>query len=164
MVIAIFVIICAAFYAALRITHIHFVMNLTRSIKPGIYLVHEDNRAALRLGDYVEIRVPQAYIPYIYGRGYLKTGMTLIKQVGALPADTLCIFPEHFTINGTTIGKIFEKDSRGLALPVHPGCSVVDNGYFVPIGTNEEKSFDGRYMGEISQNEIIGKAEPVWIF
>lgn len=143
---------------------IHIIINPSSSLPQGFYLVKAGLENSLKIGDIVEMQVPPEFKNYLYGRGWLLADSTLLKQVGGLPGDTYCVYKTRFLVNNIDKGKVFEQDRQGRDLPRISGCKSIDKGNFLPIATNSERSFDGRYMGEITQKYVIGKAIPLWIF
>ena len=101
-----------------------------------------------------------------YGGGSLKKKAPLIKYVGAVEGDEVCVVNNTLFINKQNNGIIFDTDSQGLSLSkvLPKGCTMVEPGFFLPIGLANQKSLDGRYIGFIKSDSIIGEAKPLWIF
>ena len=140
----------------------HLTYNFSPSVPCGFYLVIASDKDDIKTGDYVEFIPPDAFRPYLYGRGWLDDNMTITKQVGGLEGTTFCVKEGSFTVKGKYVGKVFVKDRLGLPLPVISGCRKVGAGEFLPVGNHHERSFDGRYMGAVPRKLIIGKAIPLW--
>jgi conjugative transfer signal peptidase TraF len=138
------------------------ILNYTASMPLGIYQrvpIH-----TWRHGMVVVITPSSSDKALIAARGWLmKTGV-LIKPIGALPGDQVCIQNDTVTVNGKAVGPVFAKDSHGLPLPVIRGCFVLPQGTVFPLSTHSAHSFDGRYFGAIPMAQVLGEARPVWIF
>lgn len=138
-------------------------LNFTGSEPMGIYHAEKLDRPPRR-GDMVIMSVPDRFKRYVYGRRWLPEGWPLLKHVGAVPGDLFCIRGGHLTINGAIIGPVFQSDHEGMPLPRLEGCRRVPAGHFLPVAAGLQSSFDGRYMGSVSQSEIRGLAKPVLTF
>jgi type IV secretory pathway protease TraF len=93
-----------------------------------------------------------------------QAGVPLLKAIGAVAGDVVCINDEAFSINGTPVGPVARVDGKGLPLPQLRGCFTIEAGYFLPVSGYSERSFDGRYMGPQPLSVIMGKATPLWTF
>lgn len=140
-----------------------FYINTSPSQPLGIYRALKfDGR--LDAGDLVLFKPPKAMHSYVYGRGWLKEGRMMLKNVGALPGDLYEVTDEAITINGQYVGPISKVDSDGLPMPCLRGRFKVNEGEFLPISTHIPNSFDGRYFGAVSIKEIKAKAVLVYRF
>lgn len=140
--------------------HHQFILNLSSSVPLGVYFLNGSEN--YMRGDLVLFDVPDNAKSLIYGRGFLPEGWPLIKKIGALPGDRVCI-DETLTINGTILGPVLKADNKSRALPQMRGCFSVAPGYFFPIATTA-RTIDGRYFGPVAINTIKGKATPIFIF
>lgn len=138
-------------------------LNLTRSEPLGLYRM-EKLDGEVRRGDMVFMSIPSEFRTYVYGRKWLPRGWPLLKHVGAVSGDVFCCQASTFSINGVPIGPVYHADSDGLPLPHLEGCGQVPVGHFLPVATGIKTSFDGRYMGPVSQSEIKGLARPILVF
>src|SRR5689334_6236144 len=64
--------------------------NLRESEPPGLYRM-EKLDGTLKRGELVIMKVPAGYRHYVYGRGWIREGWTLFKEIGGLPGDTFCV-------------------------------------------------------------------------
>lgn len=134
-----------------------FVVNLTPSIKTGIYFVLPVNKDELKIGDIVLFSMPDEIDKFVHEREYITNNChTFLKEIGALEKDRIKIENEKLYINDKFIGKIEKKDTLGRELPQITSFTVPKD-YFFPIGTHQ-KSFDGRYYGKIDIKLIEKKA------
>ncbi len=138
------------------------VLNYTASMPLGIYQrvpIH-----TWRHGMVVVITPSPSDKALFAARGWLMKRGVLIKPIGALPGDQVCIHNDTVTVNGKIVGPVFETDSHGLPLPVVRGCFVLPQGTVFPFSTFNAHSFDGRYFGAIPMAQVLGEARPVWTF
>lgn len=138
------------------------ILNYTASTPLGIYQrvpIH-----TWRHGMMVVITPSPSDKALFAARGWLMKNGVLIKPIGALPGDQVCIHNDTVTINGKEAGPVFAMDSHGLPLPVIRGCFVLPRGTVFPFSTYSAHSFDGRYFGAISMAQVLGEARPVWTF
>jgi len=139
-------------------------INETPSEPKGIYRLIRRAPGAYQRGMYVIFPVPAEFRAVVYGRGWLRDGIPMLKEILGMPGDRVCITRDALRINERYIGPVFERDGRGLALPQTQGCFVVPEGYLFPASQHLANSFDGRYFGAIPINDVTGEARPVWTF
>jgi conjugative transfer signal peptidase TraF len=134
-----------------------FYVNLTPSVPRGLYLVDTHQRDPVT-GSYVLFTPPDAAAAILYGRGYLRPGAPLVKQVHGLPGDAYCVTDQAIRIAGQVLGPVSLIDSKGRPLPRLRGCFTVPDASFLPLGLGLPNSFDGRYFGAVSDALIVGRA------
>ena len=153
-----------AFVLALRLLWplfgVPLLINTTASEPRGVYRVAQ--RPAYTRGMLVVLPVPASVASLVTDRGWLPRGVPLIKGVGAVAGDRVCVTEEAVTVNGNIVGPVYARDSDGRPLPVIRGCVRVLAGAFWPLSAYAMKSFDGRYMGAQPLSAIVGEAVPVW--
>jgi len=138
------------------------ILNYTASMPLGIY-----QRVPIQTWRHgmVVVITPSSSDKALFAvRGWLMKQGVLIKPLGALPGDQVCIQSDTVTINGKAVGPVFAKDSHGLPLPVIRSCFVLAPGTVFPFSTYSAHSFDGRYFGAIPMAQVLGEARPVWTF
>jgi conjugative transfer signal peptidase TraF len=140
------------------------VINATRSEPMGLYRLRPQEAGAYRRGMRVVFPVPPAFLEMVYGRGWLRPGVPLLKTIVALAGDEVCIREEHFEVNGRTLGPVYAVDSTGASMPRIRGCFAIPMGFFFPAGTYHPRSFDGRYIGPQPLSALRGEAQPLWTF
>lgn len=153
--------VCAAalLSAALPLSRI-LIWNATASVPTGLY--HIGDAAGLRIGERVAIDPPPRLRDYLATRGYLPTGVPLLKDIAALPGDTVCRRGQTITINGARAGVALALDSLGRALPVWQGCQAIAADEIFVMNQRAPGSFDGRYFGPIPRGRLLGRASSVW--
>lgn len=117
----------------------------------------------LTVGQYVIIPVPAAVRDLVYGRGWLKDGTPMLKQVGAVEGDRVTITDAGIYINDRYFGPVFTEDSEGLPVPQLRGSFVILPGEFLPLNPYE-RSFDGRYFGPVPIASVENAVEPLWTY
>jgi conjugative transfer signal peptidase TraF len=140
------------------------MLNYTHSEPYGIYRLERIPAGQLTRGMMVAFPVPESFRDLVVERGWVNAGHPLMKQIGALAGDEVCMSDSSLRINGQRMGPVFTVDSLGRAMPSVRGCMKVKPGEFFPLSTFDEKSFDGRYIGAVPLSAITGKLEPLWTF
>jgi len=140
------------------------LINETVSEPQGFYRLVSLDSTQYRRGTYVVFPVPVAVRSLVYGRGWIRESIPLLKELVGLSGDRVCITATRVDINGTTLGPVLSRDTQGLPLPQLRGCFVVQPGYFFAASRHSEKSFDGRYFGALPLSILSGEAVPLWTF
>lgn len=140
------------------------LINETPSEPRGIYRVVRHAPRDYQRGMYVIFPVPAELHAVVYGRGWLREGIPLLKELLGMPGDRVCISQTMLRINQRYIGPVFDRDSHGMPLPQHPGCFVIPEGQVFPATGHLPNSFDGRYFGPVPIRDLTGEARPVWTF
>jgi len=143
---------------------LEIVINVSASEPVGFYRIVPPSPSGFHRGLMVIFPVPTPFESLVYGRGWEKPGTPLLKNIGALAGDSVCILDTVFEINGTPIGPVAERDRSGLPLPRIRGCFRIEAGYFLPVSAYNARSFDGRYLGPQPLSVITGEAKPLWTF
>lgn len=136
------------------------VWNTTASAPRGLYLI--EPAKVLRAGERTALRPPAALEQYLAERGYLPSGVPLVKEVAGLGGDTVCRLGLEITVNGRYVGKARKADSRGRNLPAWQGCRTLKAGDIFVMNPRAQDSFDGRYFGALGRENLLGRAVPVW--
>jgi conjugative transfer signal peptidase TraF len=147
-----------------QLAGLELVINATASEPAGFYRILPPRPVQFHRGMLVIFPVPAPFQSMVYGRGWEKPGTPLLKNIGALAGDTVCVRNTVYEINGTPMGPVAERDRTGLPLPKIRGCFRIEEGYFLPVSDHSERSFDGRYMGPQPLSAITGEAQPLWTF
>lgn len=137
------------------------VWNASDSLPRGLYALRPV--AELRPGMLVAIRPPASLAFYLAGRGYLPTGVPLLKPVAGLPGQRICRTGRRVSIDGLTAGMARFHDSRQRPLPVWQGCRLLRQGEIFLMNSAVSDSLDSRYFGPLPMVQILGEAMPLWI-
>lgn len=145
--------------AALPLARV-LVWNATASVPTGLY--HIRGKASLHVGERVAIDPPPELRTYLAERGYLPSGVPLLKEIAALRGDRVCRIGLVITINGAEVGLARRLDSQARPLPDWQGCQTIRADQIFVMNRSAPDSFDGRYFGPIARSHVIGRASPVW--
>lgn len=136
------------------------VWNATASVPTGLYAIR--GRASLHVGERVAIEPPPELRRLLVTRGYLPTGVPLLKRIAAISGQHICRFGHGVTIDGQFVGAARARDRLGRALPAWFGCRTLRTGELFVMNPAAPDSFDGRYFGVLRMANVIGRATPVW--
>ncbi|PAL19878.1 S26 family signal peptidase [Sphingopyxis sp. GW247-27LB] len=136
------------------------VWNATASVPTGLYAIR--GRASLHVGERVAIEPPPPLRHLLATRGYLPTGVPLLKRVAAVSGQRVCRFGHGVTIDGKFVGAARARDRLDRSLPAWFGCRTLHSGELFVMNPAAPDSFDGRYFGMLRLTDVIGRATPVW--
>lgn len=136
------------------------VWNATASVPTGLYAIR--GRASLHVGERVAIEPPQPLRHLLVTRGYLPTGVPMLKRVAAVSGQRVCRFGHGVTIDGKSVGAARARDRLDRPLPAWFGCRTLHSGELFVMNPAAPDSFDGRYFGVLRMADVIGRATPVW--
>jgi conjugative transfer signal peptidase TraF len=136
------------------------VWNAIASVPTGLYAIR--GKASLHVGERVAIEPPPELRGLLAERGYLPTGMPLIKRIAAVSGERVCRFGHAVTIDGAYVGVARARDRLGRPLLVWSGCRTLRTGELFVMNPAAPDSFDGRYFGVLRIADVIGRATPVW--
>ncbi len=142
--------------------HTSLVWNLSASVPIGLYVI---DAGAPKLDDYVLIRLPVVVAELASGRGYLPTGIALLKKVSATQNDRVCRIGKQILINGIDRARAAATDLSGRPMPIWTGCRRLEAGDVFLLGGGPD-SFDSRYFGPVAAGDVVGRATPLhtWLF
>lgn len=141
-------------------------VNVTRSIPLGFY---QATSAQVRKGDYVMFCPPAREVFRLaLERRYIDPGdcpggsYPMMKRILAAKSDQVRIDREGIVINGVPVpnSRPRSTDGAGRALPSFVGEGVVGSGDVVLVGESPI-SFDSRYFGPISRQQIMTAIQPI---
>jgi conjugative transfer signal peptidase TraF len=145
--------------------------NLTGSLPIGLYRVTNDPPTLAR-GAIVLYCLPASVAGFAHERGYVPKGgrcadgLTPIgKVVVALPGDTVVVARAGITVNSQLQlhSRPLAGDRLGKRLPDLVGDSYVVRPGYIWLLAPSDRSFDSRYLGELSTANIIARIRPYWI-
>ena len=149
----------------------NLVINYTASYPFGLYKKTGIDRG-IRVGDWVMFCLPgNPTTRLIIERGYLLNGrcqqdhLPLIKQVYAIGGDYVAVSEHGVSINHGPVIKNTApvlKDTKGRALPIMVSGRVQLNHYAL-FSEYDARSFDSRYFGAVSRDNIFTVIEPFWV-
>lgn len=138
------------------------IWNASASVPIGLYYVQPEHHLAAT--DLVVVMPPEPVARFLAERGYVQRGVPLLKQVLALPGQTVCRNHLAIMIDGVVMSFARERDRRGRPLPVWQGCHMIAEGEVFLMNWQSTDSLDGRYFGPLPAASILGRAVPLWTF
>ncbi len=144
------------------------IYNPSDSVAVGWYRVQPlDQRAAslprsLSVGSIVLTRLPADAATLAAQRGYLPAHIPLLKRVGAVAPQHVCIIDGQVRIDGVPVAAALPADRLGRPLASWRHCRPLMEGELFLLSATNPASFDSRYFGPVSAAAVIGIAHPVW--
>ena len=145
------------------------IYNPSDSVAVGWYRVDPlDPRTSslppsLHVGNIVLTRLPADAAALAAQRSYLPTRVPLLKRVGAIAPQDVCIAGGSVRIDGVPSAAVLPADRLGRPLPSWPQCRQLQPGELFLLSVTNPASFDSRYFGPVSTSAVIGVAYPVWL-
>ena len=136
------------------------IWNASASAPLGLYWVGRGE--AISRGDLVLAELPDAARRIAAQRGYLPSGVPVIKHIAALSDDFVCANSGIVVIKNRVAADTLLIDSQGRPLPAWNGCRALAEGEVFLLNEGVPASFDGRYFGPITRAAIIGRLVPLW--
>ena len=96
-------------------------------------------------------------------RGYLPARVPLLKRVGAIAPQHVCVVDALVWIDGVPVAAVQPSDRLGRPLPSWPQCRQLRPGELFLLSSTNPASFDSRYFGPVSASTVIGVAHPIWL-
>ncbi|MFL6959463.1 S26 family signal peptidase [Nocardiopsis yanglingensis] len=155
----------AAFVSPLpRLTY-----NPSDSVAVGWYRIEPfSHRAAslphpLSVDSIVLVPLPAEAAALAAQRGYLPTRVPLLKRVGAVSPQEVCMAGGIVRIDGVPAAAVLLSDRLGRPLPSWHQCRRLEPGELFLLSATNPASFDSRYFGPVSAATVIGVAYPLWL-
>ncbi len=155
----------AAFVSPLpRLTY-----NPSDSVAVGWYRIDPfDSRTAslprpLSVDSIVLVPLPATAATLAAQRGYLPTHIPLLKRVGAVAPQHVCIVAGQVRIDGVPAAVVLPADRLSRPLPSLQLCRCLEPGELFLLSVTNPASFDSRYFGPVSASAVIGIARPIWL-
>jgi conjugative transfer signal peptidase TraF len=139
-----------------------FVYNPSASAPRGWYQVSPAE--GLRVDDYVLVNLPLSAKRLAAERGYLPEAVPLLKQIGAISDQFVCVQGHSLWIDGQLAATALTHDGQGRELIGWHDCRVLASDEILLVSRDNSASFDSRYFGPIRVAEVIGKASPLWVW
>jgi conjugative transfer signal peptidase TraF len=145
------------------------IYNPSDSVLVGWYRIDPMASAASRsparvsVGSTVLIHLPAGVAALASQRGYLPAHIPLLKRVGAVAPQHVCIVAGHVLIDGMPVARTLTVDRMGRPLLSWPECRQLARGELFLLSETNPASFDSRYFGPVSASAVVGVARPVWL-
>ena len=146
---------------------VHFpaqiVYHPSDSVPRGWYRVGPRGSAdSLHVGSIVLARLPAGAAALAAQRGYLPAGIPLLKRIGAVAPQRVCIRERVVHIDGVAVATALAHDGRHRPLHTWSQCRALAGGELFLLSDTSPASFDSRYFGPIAASTVIGLAQPMW--
>lgn len=119
--------------------------------------------AHLNVGGIVLVRLPAHAAALAAQRGYLPPHVPLLKRVGAVTPQRVCIIGHTMRIDGNAVATTLRADRLGRPLQGWPQCRRLRAGEIFLLSVTNPASFDSRYFGPVRSADVIGTAHPLWL-
>ena len=145
------------------------IYNPSDSVPVGWYRVKPlDHRAtslprSLSVGSIVLTLFPADAAALAAQRGYLPAHVPLLKRVGAVAPQHVCIVAGQVRIDGVPTAAALPADRLGRPLPSWPHCRPLAEGELFLLSVTNPASFDSRYFGPVRASAVLGIAHPLWL-
>jgi conjugative transfer signal peptidase TraF len=137
------------------------VYNASDSVPMGWYRIrHADS---LTVGNIVLARLPAAWAEFAERRGYLPARIPILKRIGAVAPQQVCIRGRIVHVDGVLAGAALPHDRLGRSMPAWEVCRRLAGDELFLLSNDNPASFDSRYFGPISSSTVVGLAEPIWV-
>ena len=117
----------------------------------------------LSVGSIVLTTLPPDAATLAAQRGYLPARVPLLKRVGAVAPQEVCITGRIVRIDGLPSATVLPADRWSRPLPSWQKCRHLDLGELFLLSVTNPASFDSRYFGPVNASAVIGVAHPVWL-
>lgn len=136
------------------------VYNPSDSVPPGWYRIGPPD--SLHVGSIVLARLPANAAALAAQRGYLPEHIPLLKRIGAMSPQQVCIEKHIVCIDGMPVAGVHATDGRGRPLSAWQQCRQLHDGELFLLSATNPASFDSRYFGPVAVSAVIGSAQPLW--
>jgi len=143
--------------------------NPSDSVAVGWYRVNPQRHGTgslprrLEVGSIVLTTLPPDAAALAAQRGYLPARVPLLKRVGAVAPQEVCIAGGIVRIDGVPLAAALLADRWGRPLPSWQQCRRLEPGELFLLSVTNTSSFDSRYFGPVAASAVIGVAHPVWL-
>lgn len=145
------------------------IYNPSDSVAVGWYRVDPLDRRAdslpspLSVNSIVLVPLPAEAATLAAERGYLPTRVPLLKRVGAIAPQEVCIAGGIVRIDGVPSAALLRADRLGRPLPSWQQCRRLQPSELFLLSVTNPASFDSRYFGPVAASTVIGVAHPIWL-
>ena len=152
--------VAALAWPSVRTPVARIVYNPSDSVPRGWYSVGSVD--SLHVGSIVLAWLPADAAALAAQRGYLPERIPLLKHIGAMAPQRVCIKGHVVRIDGAAVAMARAADGRGRPLSAWHQCRPLREGELFLLSATNPASFDSRYFGPVSVSAVIGNAQPLW--
>lgn len=136
------------------------VYNPSDSVPRGWYRIGSPD--SLHVGGIVLVRLPVGVTALAAQRGYLPAGVPLLKRIGAVAPQSVCVGEGAVRIDGVLAAAVLAQDGAHRRLQPWAQCRTLAVGELFLLSNVYPASFDSRYFGPVDASAVIGRAHPLW--
>ena len=150
----------ALVWAAFTPSKARVVYNASDSVPIGWYHITPlgTDVNVIQVDSVVLVDLPDEVAVLADQRGYLPLDVSLLKRVGAVAPQHVCIEGGRVRIDGVTVAHVLLIDAQARPLPSWTHCRQLAEGELFLLSTTNPASFDSRYFGPIDRANVIGVA------
>lgn len=139
------------------------IYNASDSVAIGWYRVDPVEQAVdqLTADSIVLARLPIDATALAARRGYLPAHIPLLKRVGAVAPQEVCVIGSGVRIDDVPAAAVLPGDRLGRRLPSWRQCRRLQPGELFLLSISSPASFDSRYFGPIRASAVLGVAHPI---
>ena len=139
------------------------VYNSSDSVPRGWYRIGRlESAASLHVGSIVLARLPASMAAFAAQRGFLPNGVPILKRIGALAPQSVCVREQVVRIDGAVVATARTHDGAHRPLQAWSQCRALVAGELFLLSETNPASFDSRYFGPIPASAVLGIAQPLW--
>lgn len=142
-------------------SRVQLIYNPSDSLPRGWYriVVPADSP---QVGSIVLSRLPAPAAALAAQRDYLPVGIPLLKRIGAVAPQRVCVDGASVRIDDVTVATVMRADGRGRPLQAWSQCRRLAHGELFLLSSTNPASFDSRYFGPIRAPDVVGSAQLIW--
>lgn len=139
------------------------VYNASASVAPGWYRIEPVRGPdSLHVGSIVLARLPADVAAFAAQRGYLPSGVPILKRIGAVAPQSVCVRDRVVRIDVGIVTTVLVHDGANRAMPAWNHCRQLAQSELFLLSDTHPASFDSRYFGPIATSAVLGVAQPLW--
>ena len=135
---------------------VRLVYNPSHSVARGWYRIEPPD--SLHVGSIVLVRLPADAVALAAQRGYLPAGIPLLKRIGAMAPQSVCVRGSVVRIDGASVAAVLAQDGTHRPMPTWTQCRTLAEDELFLLSNAHPASFDSRYFGPVHASAVIGSA------
>lgn len=136
------------------------IYNPSDSVARGWYRIGPPG--SLHVGSIVLVRLPAGVAAFAAQRGYLPAGTPLLKRIGAVAPQSVCLREGIVRIDGAAAASVLAQDAAHRPMSAWSRCGPLAEGELYLLSDAHPASFDSRYFGPVHVSAVIGTAHSLW--